>query len=104
MNDYIQIKSDITPENLEAKVREFAHQVAAAQMRSMLSAHRAASLHGLRPPHGVLLKGLPAVPAYRSLAKAPKAVSIGGSMFPLTPAQEAVRRITDIRLRAFLKR
>ena len=42
MNKYVEIKSDITPENLEAKVREYARQVAAGQMRSMLSAQRAA--------------------------------------------------------------
>ena len=58
MNKYVEIKSDITPENLEAKVREYAHQVAAEQMRSMLSAHRAASFHGLRPRHGAPLTGI----------------------------------------------
>jgi hypothetical protein len=85
-------------------VREYAHQVAAEQMRSMLSAQRAASFHGLRRPHGVPLKGLPALPAYGSVGKGPKAVYTGGSMFPRTPAQEAVQRIIDIRRRAFLKR
>ncbi len=104
MNKYVEIKSDITPENLKAAVREYAHQVAAEQMRSMLSAHRAASFHCLRPPHGARLKGLPALSGNGSVAKLSKAVWPGGSMFPRTPAQEAVQRMIDIRRRAFLKR
>ena len=53
MNTYVEIESDITPENLEAKVREYAHQVAAGQMGSMLFARRAfastvGSLHNER--------------------------------------------------------
>ncbi len=104
MNTYVHIKSDITPENLEAKVREFAQQVAAEETRSMIVWKRASSLHGLRPRHGARLKGLPADPSYGSPAKAPNAVYTGGSMFPRTPAQEAVQRMIDIRRRAFLKR
>ena len=58
MNTYVQIKSDITPENLEAKVREYAHQVAAEQMRSMLSAHRVSTFHRLRPQNGAPFSGV----------------------------------------------
>ncbi|MGA3180007.1 MAG: hypothetical protein ABSF38_06675 [Verrucomicrobiota bacterium] len=104
MNKYVEIKSEITPENLKARVREYAHQVAAEQMRSMLVAQRLAQFHGLRRRQGAPLKGLRPLSAYGSVAKAPKSVWPGGSIFPRTPAQEAVQRIIDLRLRAFLKR
>ena len=103
MNTYVQVKSDITPENLEAKVREFAHQVAAEQMRSMLSAQRVAQFHRPLAPKGPPFSGVSPLPGHGSVAKAHKAVWPGGSFFPRTPAQEAVQRIIDIRRRAFLK-
>jgi hypothetical protein len=104
MNKYVEIKSEITPENLKARVREYAHQVAAEQMRSMLSAHRLAQFHGLRRRQGAPLQGLPPRSAYESVAKGPYAFGYADPFWRRTPAQEAVHRIIDLRLRAFLKR
>ena len=104
MNKYVEIKSDITPENLESKVREYAHQVAAEQMRSMLSAQRVAQFHHLFAPKRPPFSGVAPIPGHGPVAKAHKAVWPGGSIFPRTPAQEAVQRMIDIRRRAFLKR
>ena len=103
MNTYVEIESDITPENLEAKVREYARQVAAGQMGSMLFTRRAVCFHRRLAPQRAPFTGLPPLPGHGSVGKAHKAVWPAGSIFPRTPAQEAVQRIIDIRLRALLK-
>jgi hypothetical protein len=100
----VEIKSDITPQNLEAKVREYAYQVAADKMGSMLSAQRVAQFHRLLAPKRPPFSGVFPLPGHGSVAKAHKSVWPGGSIFPRTPAQEAVQRMIDIRMRAFLKR
>jgi hypothetical protein len=104
MNIHVEIKSDITPENIEAKVREQAERFAADKIRSMLLAQRLAPVHSSCIAPGARLKGLSTLHAYGTLAKGAKAVWTGGSNFPRTSAHEGIQGLADIRLRAFLKR
>jgi len=105
MNKYVEIKSDITPENLESQGARGTRTKWRQSKCAPCSRATGSILPRSAPPTWSAAQGLAApFPPMDLSGRDPKPFTQEARCFPRTPAQEAVQRIIDIRRRAFLKR